>query len=132
MPDINIFAVVVAGVVGFLFGGLWYSSKLFGKVWHRENGPHPHEAQGKHPGAAYGISAVLSVIAAFALAVWLGPEPALGTAITKALVAGACFVGTSFGINYQFAGRTNKLLAVDAGYHVAQFTIFGLVLGIWH
>ena len=132
MTDINLIAVVVAGVAGFFVGGLWYSAKMFGSVWNRENGPHPHEAQKKHPAVAFVVSIALSIIAAGALAVWLGPRPELGQAIVKAALAGACFVGTSFGINYQFAGRTNRLLLIDAGYHLCQFTIFGAVLGLWH
>ena len=132
MPDVNMFAIVVAGVAGFFVGGLWYSARMFGSVWSRENGPHPHEAQKKHPGMAFAVSIVLSIIAAGALAVWLGPRPELGQAVVKAALAGVCFVGTSFGINYQFAGRTTKLWLVDAGYHLCQFTILGLVLGLWH
>jgi hypothetical protein len=41
------------------------------------------------------------------------------------------FVATSFGINYQFADRTLALWVIDGGYHVAQFALFGVVLGVW-
>jgi hypothetical protein len=72
------------------------------------------------------------VIAAFAFAVWLGPNPALQTAVLKGLVAGSCFVAASFGINYQFASRSTLMWLIDGGYHTAQFVLFGLVLGLWH
>jgi hypothetical protein len=36
------------------------------------------------------------------------------------------------GINYQFSQRGFLLWAIDGGYHVAQFGLFGLVLGVWH
>ena len=29
MPDVNVFAIVVAGVAGFFVGGLWYSARMF-------------------------------------------------------------------------------------------------------
>jgi len=46
--------------------------------------------------------------------------------------AGLCWVATSFGINYLFAGRSLKLWLIDGGYHTLQFTLYGLVLGLWH
>ncbi len=39
---------------------------------------------------------------------------------------------SSFGINHQSAQRSFKLWLIDGGYHVAQFAVFGLVLGLWH
>jgi hypothetical protein len=33
MLGINVLAVIVAAVVAFVMGGLWYSSVLFGKAW---------------------------------------------------------------------------------------------------
>ena len=68
-----------------------------------------------------------------AFAWWLGPNPPLQSAVTHGLVAGACFVAASFGINYQFCvDRSMVTWAVDAGYHLAQFLVFALVLGLWH
>jgi hypothetical protein len=45
---------------------------------------------------------------------------------------GLAWVATSFGINYAFAQRSFKLWLIDGGYHVLQFTVYGLVLGLWH
>jgi uncharacterized protein DUF1761 len=80
----------------------------------------------------FGLSFLFCVIAAAAFAVWIGPNPPLETALVKGLVAGSCFVATSFGINYQFASRSIPMLLIDAGYHTVQFILFGLVLGLWH
>ena len=63
---------------------------------------------------------------------WLGPAPVLSEALVYGLSAGLCLVATSFGINYQFANRSTLLLLIDGGYHTAQFTLYGLVLGLWH
>jgi hypothetical protein len=35
------------------------------------------------------------------------------------------------GINYQFAQRSLRLWLIDGGYHLVQFLLFGLVLGLW-
>jgi hypothetical protein len=56
----------------------------------------------------------------------------VAVAAGQGLLAGAAIVGASFGINYQFAGRSTKLWLIDSGYHTAQFCIYGLVIGLWH
>jgi hypothetical protein len=125
----NIWAVLVAAVSSFLLGGLWYSPMLFGRVWNRENGG---QKQGGHPAKVFGVSLVFSLIAAVAFACWLGPAPALDTAVKSGALAGFGLVATSFGINYQFAQRTFKLWLIDGGYHTLQFVLFGVILGLWH
>ena len=47
-------------------------------------------------------------------------------------VVGLFFVATSFGINYAFARRSLKLWMIDAGYHIVQFSLYGVILGAWH
>ena len=74
----------------------------------------------------------MSLIAALAFAWVLGPAPSLGLAVGGGLLVGVAFVATSFGINYQFAGRSTLLWAIDGGYHIGQFLLFGVVLGLWH
>ena len=138
MPDVehvNIFAVVVAGLVGFFFGGLWYSKALFCEVWARESGivmPKPGEKPARHPLQMFSIGIAFSLIAAFAFAAWIGPSPSLSNAVTHGVIVGACFVASSFGINYAFAGKSWQLWMIDGGYHLVQFTLFGVVLGLWH
>ena len=63
----------------------------------------------------------------------LGPNPDLAVALKHALLFSGGFVATCFGINYQFCIDRNMVSwAVDAGYHVVQFLIFAVVLGLWH
>lgn len=71
-------------------------------------------------------------MAATCFAFLVGPAPTLAHAVTQGLLAGAGLVAASFGINYQFANRTLMLWLIDGGYHVAQFVLFGVVLGVWH
>ena len=133
MKDINIWAVLVAAASSFLLGGFWYSKSFLGALWNREAGRGNKEMEGgHHPARVFGLSFIFSLIAAYAFASWIGPNPPLETALLKGLVAGSCFVATSFGINYQFASRSTLMLLIDGGYHTVQFVVFGLVLGLWH
>lgn len=129
MADINILAAVAAAASSFLLGGIWYSKLLFEKAWVRASGT---PEQSGHPAKVFGFSFLFSLVAAIAFAVYLGPAPELASAVQSGFVVGLCFVATSFGINYQFANRSFVLLAIDGGYHIGQFVLFGVVLGLWH
>jgi Protein of unknown function (DUF1761) len=131
MTGINIWAVLVAAVSSFLLGGLWYSPILFHKLWNREAGRGEHPEKMQHAGRVFGVAFVFALISAWVFAWWLGPDPELRDALIKGLAAGAGIAGASFGINYQFAGRSFLLWAIDAGYHTAQFVLFGSVLALW-
>ena len=85
-----------------------------------------------HPAKVFGISFIFSLVAAAAFAAWLGSSPTLEAALEAGALVGFGFVAASFGINYQFAQRSFKLWLIDAGYHIAQFLLFGLVFGLWH
>ncbi|HEV7402529.1 MAG TPA: DUF1761 domain-containing protein [Chthoniobacteraceae bacterium] len=131
----NTWAVLTAAASSFLLGGLWYSPALFGKTWTNENGGHSEKGcdiQNGHPAKVFGVSILFSVISAFAFALWLGPAPALAVTLKAGGLAGFGMVAASFGINYQFGGRSFKLWLIDGGYHTVQFLLFGLVLGLWH
>lgn len=129
----NIWAVLVAAIAAFLLGGVWYSPALFGSVWCKEAGRAPSSAETKkaHSGVVYIFAFLLSLIAATVFALFLEPIPKLPIAISAGLITGLCWVATSFGINYLFAQRSLKLFLIDAGYHTLQFTLYGLVLGLW-
>jgi hypothetical protein len=131
MGDLNLLAVVAAALSSFLLGGVWYSNALFGAIWNREAGRSEGAQQG-HPAKVFGLSFVFALIAAFAFAYWLGPNPTLNAGLQKGLLAGAGMAATSFGINYQFANRSTLMWLIDGGYHTVQFLLYGLVLGLWH
>lgn len=112
-----------------MWGGLWYSPFFCLKSWLKESGvvmSKPHSAK------TYILSFLLMLIAAIVFAFFLGSNMPLGQSIIIGLVSGFAWSGTSFGINYAFAGRSFRLWLIDAGYHVGQFGLYGLILGAWH
>jgi len=129
--DINILAVLVAAISAFILGGLWYSPLLFGKRWQSLTGLSDEEIQAANPAVKFGISFALALVAAIVFAAFLGPHPTLSFAISAGLAAGLGWVATSFGINYLFENKSMELFLINAGYHAAQFTIMGVILGLW-
>jgi len=132
MGEINWLAVIVAAVSSFVVGALWYSPAVFGRVWQRETGLSDDQLKASNPARIFGGAFVLSLVAAAVFAMFLGPTPALPLALGAGFAAGLCWVASSFGINYLFERRSLPLFLVNGGYHTAQFTVIGLVLGLWH
>ncbi|MFZ2508737.1 MAG: DUF1761 domain-containing protein [Steroidobacteraceae bacterium] len=132
MPEINWLAALAAAVSSFVIGGIWYSPALFGKVWQRGAGLTDEQLKTGNPAKIYGGAFLLSVVAAVVFAMFLGPNPDVGFATSAGFAAGLCWVAASFGINYLFEHRGLSLFLVNGGYHTVQFTVFGLVLGLWH
>jgi hypothetical protein len=130
MTEINFLAVLVAAASSFVLGGVWYSPMLFGAAWQREAGDTLKPGEG-HPFKVFGVSFVFALIAAVVYAWIMPPAATPGQALGQGLAVGAGLVATSFGINYQFANRSAKLLLIDGGYHTMQFGIYGVVIGLW-
>ena len=132
MPELNWLAVVAAAASAFLLGGLWYSKAMFLKAWQRGSGLTDDQMQKGHPGKIFGGAFVLSLVSAATFAMFLGTELPVGESTMYGFIAGLCWVAASFGINYLFERKTFTLFLVNGGYHTVQFTLYGLVLGLWH
>jgi hypothetical protein len=130
MGQINYFAVVAAAVSAFVLGGLWYGP-LFGKVWMSATGATPESMQG-HGARVFVVSFVWALLGAWFFAMFLGNAPALGFATAVGFGTGLIWIAGSFAINYQFEQKPLKLLLVNGGYHTVQYTLYGLILGLWH
>ncbi len=130
MPELNWIAVLLCGVGSMLLGGIWYSPLLFGRVWQRGAGLSDSDLAGGNPALIYGLAFVLSLAAAAMFALFLGRDMGLGPSVAAGAAAGLFWVAAAFGINYLFERRGLTHWLVNAGYHVLQFTMFGLVLGL--
>jgi hypothetical protein len=75
---------------------------------------------------------VLVLIGALVFAFFLGPKvtPVQGT--LYGLSAGLTWVAFSLGVNYLFEGKSLRLFLINGGYHTVEFTLIGLILGLWH
>jgi len=126
--EVNWIAVIAAAASAFLLGGLWYSPIAFGKPWQRLNGLTNEAMAARSLPLVFGGSFVLSLIAAFVFAMFLGPNPELGFATGAGLGAGLAWVAASYGITYLFEGRPLGLWLINGGYHTVQFTLYGALL----
>jgi hypothetical protein len=131
MPAVNFIAVALAALSAFLLGGLWYSPILFANRWMRLTGQSEETLKGGNMAVIFGGAFVLNLIAAYVLAMFLGPMP-LRYATLAGLSVGLCWVATSLGVNYLFERRPLGLWLINSGYFVLQFTIMGAIIGAFN
>jgi hypothetical protein len=132
MMGINYWAVLLAAMSAFALGGVWYSPVLFQRSWQQATGLSDAQLKSRKPALIFGGSLVLSLLAAFVFALFLGPHPTLPLGLGAGASAGLCWVAASFGINYLFEQRGLALFLINGGYHALQFTLYGLVLALCH
>jgi hypothetical protein len=130
MPDVNWIAVGLCAVSSLVIGSLWYSPALFARQWQSAAGLSDEQAQGGNMAMIFGGAFLLSLLAAAVFAMFLGPDMSVGAATAAGFAAGLCWVAASYGINYLFERRPLRLWLINGGYHVLQFTAFGLILGL--
>src|SRR3954464_15109206 len=130
MPHVNLIAVLLCGVASLVLGGLWYSPMLFAKAWQRGAGLSDEQAKSGNMAVIFGLTFLLSLIAAYVFGMFLGTSMPLAGAVGAGFAAGLCWVAASFGINYLFERRPLKLWLANGGYHTVRFPLFGLILGL--
>ncbi|WP_077033708.1 DUF1761 domain-containing protein [Pelomonas sp. KK5] len=127
---LNIPAVIVAALLNFAIGGVWYSPLLFAKAWAREAGV--DESRVPNLARTFGLSALAQLVMAFNLAAFLGAKATLQFGLFAGFATGLGWVAMSLGVIYLFEQRSLKLWLINAGYQVVAYTVMGAVLGAWH
>jgi len=132
LDDINWLAVVVATVVAFAVGGLWYSKALFGNTWLEEVGLTEEAVNNANMPKTFGGTFILQLLATTALATTLGADSTWMDGLQTGLFISVLWIATAYGITYLFEQRSMRLFFINAGYYVVLFAISGSILGAWH
>lgn len=141
MSSINWLAVLVAGISGFVVGGVWYSPALFGKAWMADNKLSLDDVKKGNFGKIYGFAFLFLLIAAANLGMFLADTPkectgncAQHTDITWGATGGFlasiwvfCFVAV-YGL---FEHKPWRLIFINGGYGVVALTLMGAIIGLW-
>lgn len=144
LPQLNYLAVLVAGIVIFLLGGLWYSPILFAKKWIALQGRTEEQLRAGTAGSnmplMYLGAFICGLIIAWALAVvanHFSPTVFITTgewAVRGAKLGLFCWFGfaatTSFA-NALFSMKPKQLWLIDSAYNLVSFVIAGIILMVW-
>lgn len=127
--EFNVVAVLAASVAAMLLGGLWYSPLLFEKRW-RHLVSTSDDQEASNPVVTYGGAFVLIALGAAVFHAFLGPNPDFAFATGVGVAAGVTWAAGSLWISYLFEGRARGLYFINGGYHILQYTVYGLVFGL--
>lgn len=126
----SIWLLLITAVSAFVLGAVWYGP-LFHTAWCRENG-FPEDHRAANPVRVFGVSFLFTFFAAAGYAHLFGFTDNLVLAAIEGAAAGAFIAATSFGINYQFTGKSIRLWLIDGGYHTLQFALIGVLFAALH
>ena len=130
MPAVSLTATLLATVLGFGLGALWYGP-LFGARWMAELGMSADELRKDfNPAKTYGATFVLGLVAAYVFGLFVGPAPGRAFAVVAGAGAGLCWVATALATNYLFERRSLVLIGINGGYHAVRFALIGLAFGL--
>lgn len=127
----NLPAVFMAALLSFAIGGLWYSPLLFARPWMKEAGLSEQQTRDAPMGRTFGLAALASLVMAFNLAAFIGPQASLGFGLMAGAAAGLGWVAMSLGVIYLFEQRSLRLWLINSGYQVVAYTLMGGLLGAW-
>lgn len=129
---INLPAVVVAAILPFMLGGLWYSPLLFGKAWMKANQFTDEEQLKEGQGKIFGLSFVFFLIMSANLAAFLAtPETDVQFGLLAGFLAGFGWVAMAVAVIALFERRSWTYIFINGGYMIVAFLLMGAVLGAW-
>jgi len=137
---INMTAVLVAVVVNFVLGFIWYTP-LFGKIWGREMGYDPDEKPEQSvmfKGMAYMVvgNFFFAYVLAHNMAAWQY-VPGIDEMSTIASVLNAAiFTWLGFYLPGDLGAtvwekKSWKLFGIDTGYHLVSLLVVAGIIGFW-
>jgi hypothetical protein len=131
---LSLFAIVLAAVVSFMFGWLWYGI-LFPKQWMAAAGKTEADlkAQGGPTPTPFVISFVALLVMAWVLAGVIGHLGTGAITLRSGVIAGALmwlgFVATTLAVNHTFQGAKPILTLLDGGHWLGVLLLQGAVIG---
>ena len=139
--SVNILAVLACVVVSMLSGALWYSPKTFFPVWWKGIGKTDADspgAGGKGMAVVWSLTVISSLVQVLFLAIVINLTTEIlpgGVSPISGLLTGFFLwlgiIAPTNLVNKLFAGHGLKIWAIEAGNHLLNFLLFGLILGLW-
>ena len=131
---INHLAVLVAVVLQFVLGFLWYGNVLFGEAWMGMVGLDLATIEADPPGAEEWITNIVSAVISMYVLAWLFTRINVTSWLQGLLIGlliGFAFVLLSIMTSGMFAKDPYGLAWITGGFTTAGFAIGGAILGAW-
>jgi len=128
--SVNLLAVLVAGIIHMVIGGIWYAPPVFGNLWMKLSGI---KHSGKSPAPAMIVSFVAGLVMAYILGVFveLMDVTDVAGALLLAFWIWLGFVASIKLIHGMFDGISLKLYALLVIYDYIVLAAMAVVLALW-
>jgi hypothetical protein len=139
-PAVNYLAIVVAAIVIFILGGLWYSPFLFAKKWIALQGRTEEQMRAQAAAAnmplMYASAFVCGFLTAWVMAHLIAHMAAITevTAGHGAMFGFICWLGFAAPTSYAtalFSGKPKQMWLIDTSYNLVSFVLAGIILAVW-
>lgn len=139
-PPMNYLAVLVAAIVIFALGGLWYSSFGFAKRWIALQGRTEEQMRAQAAAANMPLMYLAAFITSLLIALVLAMMMAHFAAVVPisvghgAILGFVCWLGFAASTSYAtalFSGKPKQLWLIDSMYNLVSFVVAGIILAVW-
>ena len=138
LHELNWLAIVVAWIVAFVAGALWFGPKTFFPLWWKLMGRKPEEAAGgSNMAVIFGSTALAALVQAITVASVIHfvalSDPSFG-ALSGALTGFLLGVGLAAASSLShrlFGGHGFRVWLIEVGSDVLNLTLMGLIIGLW-
>jgi uncharacterized protein DUF1761 len=140
VPPVNWLAILVAAIVIFMLGGLWYSPVLFSKRWialqNKTEEQMRAEAAAANMPLMYTSAFLTALITAGAMAMVFAhiANDMPMNAAHGALLGAILWLGFAATTSYAtalFSGKPRQLWVIDSAYNLVSFVLAGIILAVW-
>ncbi|KRT76156.1 MAG: hypothetical protein XU14_C0062G0007 [Armatimonadetes bacterium CSP1-3] len=135
MPEvsINYLAVVVAAVASMIIGAIWYSPRVFGRMWMRLTGKTMDQMAGQSAGRGYLVTFIGSLVMAWVLAMFVDFTNAtsIGAGAFTGFWVWLGFVATVGLAGVTFGGQPWGLYVLNMGNYLVTLAVMGAILAVW-
>ena len=135
---INFAGVLVAFLVNFIIGFIWFGPKTFFPIWWKAIGKTGDPGDGANMGVVFGSTAVAGLISATGLSLIFNllsktnGDVSLISGLTSGLIVGV-FVMAAPALSHRlFAGNGFKVWLLEIGSDVLGFVGMGIVLSFFY
>jgi hypothetical protein len=129
---INWWAVIVAGIVMFAIGAVWYTA-LFGERWRQlMSVPEGAQAEGFVPALIVGL--IGNLLTAWALAFFVARSNTGSNIVDGLTVAIVAWLGCALPLHANtiiYERRPPMLAYINGGYTLIAYLVMGAILGWW-
>lgn len=136
VPEINIWAVLVATASTLVVGSIWYAKPVFGRMWIRSAGLDERELAKRGVGPIV-VALLVGFVTAWVLAgaISIAHEFYDGAFLTDAIVTAvllwAGLTAARFITHHSFEGRSQRLTVLTLGHELVALLVMAVVIGLF-